>query len=104
MPGTFADDAATTASVKSGIQGNPQSGSALTGSSNSNKPLPNEPGTGATGTGFNTAGPHSSNLENKMDPRVDSDRDGSRGLGRDAGTGVGDGSTSRNLPTRGINK
>lgn len=28
-----------------------------------------------------TAGPHSSNLENKIDPRVDSDRDGSRAVG-----------------------
>ncbi len=37
-------------------------------------------GSGLTGTsGSNTtSGPHSSNLANKMDPRVDSDRDGSK--------------------------
>lgn len=45
-----------------------------------------------------TAGPHSSNLENKLDPRVDSDRDGSRNFGASSGgygtthTGTGHGS------------
>ena len=52
-------------------------------------------GSGSTGTGVHgshtTSGPHSSNLENKMDPRVDSDRDGSRNMGA-AGTGTGYGS------------
>jgi hypothetical protein len=47
--------------------------------------------TGSTGTGAgydsNTSGPHSSNLANKVDPRVDSDRDGSRNLGASSGTG-----------------
>lgn len=47
MPGGF-DDAATTASVKSGIIGEPQSGSTMTGSNvqdplNTNKALPHEP-------------------------------------------------------------
>jgi hypothetical protein len=40
-------------------------------------------GSGTTGTGYgpgNTAGPHSSNVANKLDPRVDSDLDG-RGVG-----------------------
>jgi hypothetical protein len=43
--------------------------------------------TGTTGTGFGSsghstnAGPHSSNLANKVDPRVDSDRDGNRVAG-----------------------
>ena len=32
-----------------------------------------------------TSGPHSSNVENKLDPRVDSDRDGSRRLGATSG-------------------
>lgn len=39
-----------------------------------------------------TAGTHSSNVENKLDPRVDSDRDGSRSLGatsRDYGHNLG---------------
>jgi len=41
-------------------------------------------GTGVTGAGCSTstnAGPHDSNVANKLDPRVDSDRDGSRNLG-----------------------
>jgi len=35
-------------------------------------------------TGSSTTGPHSSSLGNKVDPRVDSDRDGSRGIGSTA--------------------
>lgn len=58
-------------------------------------------GTYPAGTGSTAAGPHSSNLANKADPRVDSDLDGSRGfgnsgtagrdhhLGRDAAVGAG---------------
>ena len=45
--------------------------------------------TGVTGTGFGAgtgngstnAGPHDSNVMNKLDPRVDSDRDGSNNMG-----------------------
>jgi len=46
-------------------------------------------GTGMTGTHgtHHTAGPHSSDTANKMDPRVDSDRDGSRTVGTGAGYG-----------------
>jgi len=49
--------------------------------------------TGTTGTGLtgqhDTAGPHSSNLANKADPRVDSDLDGSRNAGASQyGTGA----------------
>ncbi|KAF2397373.1 hypothetical protein EJ06DRAFT_457368, partial [Trichodelitschia bisporula] len=33
------------------------------------------------GASSNTAGPHDSNIANKLDPRVDSDRDGSRNAG-----------------------
>jgi hypothetical protein len=48
---------------------------------------------GSGGGGNTTAGPHSSNLENKMDPRVDSDRGlGTTGAG--AGTGAGTGMES----------
>lgn len=36
--------------------------------------------TGATGSGY-SSGPHSSTIANRLDPRVDSDRDGSRTLG-----------------------
>lgn len=53
-----------------GFEGEPRAvGSALGGSSSGL--------TGSTGT----SGPHSSSLANKADPRVDSDRDGSRNLG-----------------------
>lgn len=44
--------------------------------------------TGGYGSSNTTAGPHSSNLANKADPRVDSDRDGSRGYGSSTGTGA----------------
>jgi hypothetical protein len=37
--------------------------------------------TNTTGGGSTNAGPHSSNLANKLDPRVDSDMDGSRNAG-----------------------
>lgn len=61
-------------------------------------------GTGGTGAGYgnpdsqSTAGPHSSNMANKVDPRVDSDLDNSRTMGRDqtyntgtTGSGYGSG-------------
>ena len=61
-------------------------------------------GTGTTGSGYgssgygsSTSGPHSSGLENKIDPRVDSDRDGSRNLGANphgtSSSGYGSGTT-----------
>ncbi len=44
--------------------------------------------TGSHGTHASTnAGPHSSNMGNKVDPRVDSDMDGSRGVGGRGTTG-----------------
>jgi hypothetical protein len=63
------------------------SGSGLTGSHQS---------TGTTGSGYGstTAGPHDSNLLNKADPRVDSDRDGSRNMGA---SNYGPGATSGGL-------
>ena len=68
-----------------GFEGEPRAvGSALGGS--------NTTGSGITGgrhSGQTTAGPHSSNMENKLDPRVDSDLDGSRGIGSNRGTGTG---------------
>jgi len=46
--------------------------------------------TGNTSSGYGssttTSGPHSSSIANKLDPRVDSDRDGSRGLGSTGST------------------
>ena len=49
---------------------------------------------GGYGTGHSTSGPHRSDLANKADPRVDSDRDGSyttggRHMGTDGPTGQG---------------
>lgn len=78
-----------------GFEGEPRAvGGALGG---------NSTGSGMTGSGMTghhsntTAGPHGSNTGNKMDPRVDSDLDGSRNMGaRDAGYGsntTGTGST-----------
>lgn len=108
MPGSFDDDAATTASVKSGIPGYSQSGSTITGANqpgaNTNKALPREPaigGSGVMGTGSSstTAGPHSSSLANKADPRTDSNLDGSRGLGSNTTTGTGSGLTGGTTTT-----
>ena len=100
------DDAATTASIKSGVPGNAPSGSHTTSSGtrdtlDTNKPLPHQPaGAGLSGhSGSTTAGPHSSNLANRADPRVDSDLDGSRGLGAGT-TGSGSGLTGSSLPDR----
>ncbi|KAL9594102.1 MAG: hypothetical protein Q9219_007217 [cf. Caloplaca sp. 3 TL-2023] len=67
-----------------GFEGEPKAvGGALGGSST---------GTGLTGHhGHTTAGPHSSNMENKLDPRVDSDMDGSRNMGARGAVGSGSG-------------
>ena len=77
--------------IDSDFDSNRQPGSGLTGTSTT--------GTGAglgsstTGQhGYGTAGPHDSNLANKADPRVDSDLDGSRGIGSST-TGMTGGST-----------
>jgi hypothetical protein len=42
---------------------------------------------GQTTSGSTTAGPHNSNIANKLDPRVDSDRDGSRNAGAATNSG-----------------
>jgi hypothetical protein len=48
----------------------------------------------STGTAEGVAGPHSSRLANTLDPRVDSDMDGSRRVGTTTGTtGVTGGNT-----------
>ena len=67
-----------------GFEGEPRAvGNSLGGSAGTT-------GVGATGRhGQTTAGPHSSNLENKMDPRVDSDMDGSRNMGANRGGTTG---------------
>ncbi|KAL8943227.1 MAG: hypothetical protein Q9216_001215 [Gyalolechia sp. 2 TL-2023] len=46
-----------------------------------------------TSSGIGNSGLHASNLANKADPRVDSDRDGSRGMGGSSGLGSGTGAT-----------
>ena len=61
---TAVDDTTSTTAVHSGVPGTAQS-----------------TGSGLTSTGSTTAGPHSSDLANKADPRVDSDRDGSNTVG-----------------------
>ena len=108
MPGTFDDDTATTASVKSGVIGEPQGGAGLTGPDTTgpaiNKPLPREPETAGTGNlGHSGVGPHDSKLANKVDPRVDSDLDGSKGLGSST-SGAGPGLTGTSLPDRTVGR
>ena len=60
-------DTATTASVKSGVPGEAQTGKMI--------------GSSTDGTATATGGPHSSNLGHKADPRIDSDGNGRAGLG-----------------------
>lgn len=89
-----------------GFEGEPRAvGSALGGSTGTGITGSSSTGTGLTGGRHHnqtTAGPHSSNLENKLDPRVDSDRDGSRGLGRDHHTsGTGYNTSSDNYGSTG---
>ncbi|KAL8647948.1 MAG: hypothetical protein Q9226_006216, partial [Calogaya cf. arnoldii] len=108
-PGTFVDDGGSAMSIKSGHQGNSQE-SKETGTSDThdpldtNKPLPREPTTAHTGApGSSTisgVGPHSSSMANKADPRVDSDLDGSRGLGGRDTSGITGGAMGSTLPDR----
>jgi len=70
-------------SRNAGVHGTTTTGSGLTGNTHTTGTTT---GTGVTGTSTN-AGPHNSNLANKVDPRVDSDLDGSRNLGT-RGTGT----------------
>ena len=104
MPGSFDDDTSSTTAIRSGIPGQSHGGSGLTGTSDVNKPLPHQPGTNTLGSSAKTtAGPHSSNFENKIDPRVDSDMDGSRALGSNTGTS-GSTLTGSNLPDRSVRR
>jgi len=57
-------------------------------------------GTGVGHSSTTTAGPHSSNLANKADPRVDSDRSGASHLG--GGTGLGNTSHTQHTATSGL--
>ncbi|KAL9104148.1 MAG: hypothetical protein Q9163_000895 [Psora crenata] len=58
-----------------------------------------------TGTGSHTtAGPHNSDAMNKIDPRVDSDRDGSRNIGATGGAHTGTGYGSGTTGTTGTSK
>lgn len=101
--GTF-DDGASTASIKSGVTGKAQGGSLTIppGTHNplgSNKPL-SEPSKNI-GSATHTAGPHSSDLANRADPRVDSDLDGRKGLGTST-AGPGSGLAGSSLPDRSV--
>lgn len=108
VPGRFDDDTSSTASIRSGVIGDSQNGPGLTSlgatGSSTNKPLPREPETAGTGRlDHSGAGPHSSSLANKADPRVDSDLDGSRGLGGTT-AGTGSGLTGTSLPDRSVGR
>ncbi|KAL8985054.1 MAG: hypothetical protein Q9205_001145 [Flavoplaca limonia] len=108
-PGTFVDDGGSAMSIKSGLQGNSQE-SKITGIPDThdpldtNKALPREPTTGYTGAPDSSTtsgvGPHSSSMANKADPRVDSDFDGSKGLGGRDTAGMSAGAPGSTLPDR----
>ncbi|KAL8871393.1 MAG: hypothetical protein Q9174_002760 [Haloplaca sp. 1 TL-2023] len=75
--------------------------SAIRSTADTNKSLPDEPATGAYGSSNTTGtGPHSSGLASKLDPRADSDRDGSKGLGSQGMTGDTAGTTAGNMGNR----
>ncbi|KAL9116914.1 MAG: hypothetical protein Q9187_006556 [Circinaria calcarea] len=100
IPGAFDhdDDASSTTAIRSGVPGHGASG--LSDPLNINKPLPHEPGSSPLGSASSTTvGPHSADVGNKLDPRVDSNLDGSRGLGRSTGT-IGSELTGSTLPDR----
>ncbi|KAL8725473.1 MAG: hypothetical protein Q9166_007335 [cf. Caloplaca sp. 2 TL-2023] len=109
IPGAFDDDAGSALSIKSGQPGNSQE-SKITGIPethdplDTNKALPREPTTGGA-EAFSSSnppaiGPHSSGLANKVDPRVDSDLDGSRGFGGHDIAGTAGGLTRSTLQDR----
>lgn len=111
MPGTSDDDVGSTSSIKSGVPGSNQESRVIGAPEthdtlDTNKPLPHEPTTGAAHEqGSSTTsgvGPHSSGLANKADPRVDSDLDGSRGLGSHGTTGTTGAYTGSELPDRSV--
>lgn len=77
-----------TGNTGSGLTGSGTSGPQYTGSDDRDR--------GLVGSGTTTSGPHSSSLANKADPRIDSDRDGSRNTGNTGyGSGSGIGSNAR---------
>lgn len=95
------DDGATTASIKSGVAGKAQGGS-LTDPSGTHHTLgSNKPSSVPSAHSGSThiAGPHSSDLANRADPRLDSGRDERKGPGTST-AGTGSGLTGSSLPTR----
>ncbi|KAI4176485.1 MAG: hypothetical protein LQ348_006006 [Seirophora lacunosa] len=83
MTGTGMTGSGTTGS---GITGTGMTGTGMTGSGLTGRD------TTSSGYGSSTTGPHSSSMANKADPRVDSDRDGRRGVEAGSG-GTGSGLT-----------
>ncbi|KAL8969852.1 MAG: hypothetical protein Q9183_001795 [Haloplaca sp. 2 TL-2023] len=106
MPGAFDNDSASATSIKSGVPGNSDDPrttgtSAARDTVDTNKPLPSEPSTGAySSSNPSGAGPHSSGLASKLDPRADSDRDGSKGLGGQGMAGGTAGTTGGTMGDR----
>jgi len=83
-----------TAHTGTGVAGTHTGNGGLTGTSHTGNGL-----TGNNGYSSTTAGPHSSNIANKVDPRVDSDRDGSRNLGASNNYSTYDGTHAGNTAT-----
>lgn len=107
-PRGVADEMSTTASILSGVPGKDQSSSSTRPSGTDdaldiNKPLPREPtGTGFTNSDSSSATPHTSNLAEEVNPRVDPGPDRSRGIGHDNATGSG--LTGNTIPDRTVER
>jgi hypothetical protein len=85
--------------VKDAMSGDHHHTTATTGATGTTGTTGNTYTTGTTGTAEGVAGPHSSRLANTLDPRVDSDLDGSRRVGTTTGTTGTTGMTGSNYAT-----
>jgi len=90
------------ATTGSGLTGNNTHSSGLTG--NNTSTTHSGAGVGGASYGTYSTTPHSSNTANKLDPRVDSDLDGSRNLGATQvhGEKAGSGLTGNNTHSSGL--
>ena len=101
---TAGPGAGASSGVKKGVAGQPvagtKQGQGVAGGKKQSGAASGAVDSRASGPAPNTAGPHHSDLLNKLDPRVDSDLDGSRTLGSDKTLSAGDptqGNTGKRL-------
>lgn len=78
--------------VKDALTGNKDHHDTTTGTTTTSSSNPNYYGSDST-----NAGPHSSNVANKVDPRVDSDRDGSKTVGNTTAYGSSTGTGTHGM-------